>query len=319
MTTPTSLSDRSGALVKASRGVLALTLLLPVACNVVERERRSHERALRAAGLKPAQVSLGADTVHYWEGGSRPAVVLVHGFGADALWQWHPQVGALAGAHRLIIPDLLWFGGSSSIERDFSMGHQVRMLVALADRLGVRQASWVGISYGGLVAYELARLHPDRVRRLVLIDSPGRGFTSEDYRALCQRFSVERIGDLLVPSSVEGVKKLSALAYARPPWMPDFAGRQMLPLLITFKAEKLALIDGLLAELRAPPTAAKPHAPTLIIWGRDDQVFPLYLAERLRRTLPGARLEIIADARHAPNLEHPDAFNRILAGSLGAE
>lgn len=71
------------------------------------------------------------------------------------------------------VPDLLWFRGSSSSDRDFSLEHQVRTLVALLDEQDERQVDLVGIFYGSLAAYELAARHLERVRRLVIVDSPG--------------------------------------------------------------------------------------------------------------------------------------------------
>ncbi len=294
---------------------LAATVLALAACNVVAWQRGGYEKAMRRAGLAPADLRLGDARVHLWHGGAGHPTVLVHGFGADAIWQWHAQVGALAG-RRVIVPDLLWFGQSASAVRDFSIAHQVRVLVALLDRLGVARADLVGISYGGLVAYELARLHPSRVTRLVLVDSPGRLYTLRDYHELCRRFAVKDVGEVLVPEDVAGVKRLLELAYHDPPFMPDFAARQVLrDLYAPSRREKLALLRALLADLERPPPPGRPGAPLYLIWGREDPVFPLELGRRLARA-HGASLAVIARARHAPNLEHPATFNAHLTGFL---
>jgi pimeloyl-ACP methyl ester carboxylesterase len=52
-----------------------------------------------------------------------------------------------------------------------------------------------------------------------------------------------------------------------------------------------------------------------VVWGRQDPVFPLEIGERLAKAL-GAPLRVLEKARHAPNLEHPEEFNRILRGFL---
>lgn len=298
--------------------LLAALLAVLTGCNVIALKQAGIERTMRDAGMTSADVRIGTDTVRYWEGGHGPTVLLVHGFGASATWLWYPQVEDLARDHRVILPDLLWFGDSSSTDRDFSLDHQVHMVEALLDKLGAREADVVGVSYGGLVAHELASDRPAAVRHLVLVDTPGRAYTREDYRLLCQRFGVDHLGKVLVPRSPHGVEILLGLAYFDPPWVPGFALEQTLTTLYaTFRDERVALLDSLLSNmdsLLARPVTLR--ARPLVVWGRDDPVFPLPVGERLAFSLK-APMRIVEHARHAPNLEHPEEFNRILRDFLG--
>lgn len=287
-------------------------------CNVIALKQAGIERTLRDAGMAPADVKIGADTVRYWSGGRGPTVLLVHGFGASASWLWYPQVEDLARDHRVILPDLLWFGDSSSTERDFSIDHQVHMVEALLDKLGEREIDVAGVSYGGLVAHELASDRAGAVRRLILVDTPGRAYTRRDYDELCRRFGVDHLGKVLVPRSPSGVTTLLGLAYYDPPWIPGFALEQTLDTLYAaHRDERVALLDSLLSNmdsLLARPATLR--AKPLIVWGREDPVFPLPVGERLSYSLK-APLRIVERARHAPNLEHPEEFNRILRDFLG--
>jgi pimeloyl-ACP methyl ester carboxylesterase len=298
--------------------VLLALLAFLAGCNVIALKQAGIERTLRDAGMTPADVRLGADTVHYWAGGRGPTVVLIHGFGASAPWLWYPQVEDLARDHRVILPDLLWFGGSSSAVADYSLDHQVHMVEALLDRLGEREVDLAGVSYGGLVAHELASERPGAVRHLVLVDTPGRAYTMADYRSLCGRFHVDHLGQVLVPRSPAGVTTLLGVAYYDPPWVPGFALEQTLTSLYeSFRDERAALIDALLRDMDSligrPVTL---RARTLVVWGRQDPVFPLQVGERLSYSLK-APLRIVEHARHAPNLEHAEEFNRILRSFLG--
>jgi pimeloyl-ACP methyl ester carboxylesterase len=305
-------------MIQAARAVLCTWLLASLlacltGCNVVAWQQARIEGGMRGAGLEAQTVRLGADTVHYWAGGHGPTVVLVHGFGGSAEWLWYPQADDLAKDHRVIVPDLLWFGDSRSDARDFTIDHQVRAVEALLDRLDAREADVVGVSYGGLVAHELASDRAGAVRHLVLVDTPGRVYTREDYRLLCRRFHVAQLGEVLIPTDADGVSNLLGLAYFDPPWVPGFALAQALAALYTpYRAERLALLDGLLDNMDTiegrPATLT---ARTMVVWGREDPVFPLEIGERLAKRLQ-APLRIVEDARHAPNLEHPDKFNRIL-------
>lgn len=299
--------------------LLLVLLSVLTGCNVIALKQASIERTMREAGMAPADVRLGADTVRYWEGGHGPTVLLVHGFGASATWLWYPQVQDLARDHRVILPDLLWFGASHSDDRDFSLDHQVKMVEALLDRLGVTEADVMGVSYGGLVAHELASDRPAAFRHLIMVDSPGRAYTLEDYRLLCRRFRVPHLGKVLIPRSQEGVETLLGIAYYDPPWVPGFALEQTLTTLYaTYRDERVALLDALLNNVDS--LVSRPvtlRARPMVIWGRHDPVFPLDVGERLASSLH-APLRILEKARHAPNLEHPEEFNRILRGFLGS-
>jgi pimeloyl-ACP methyl ester carboxylesterase len=298
--------------------VLAILAAL-TGCNVVAMQQARIEHAMRDAGLEAKDERLGADTVHYWAGGHGPTVLLLHGFGGSAMWLWYPQVAELAKDHRVVVPDLLWFGDSRSDERDYGIDHQVRAAEALLDKLGEREADVVGVSYGGLVAHELASDRAAAVRHLVIVDSPGRAYTREDYRMLCRRMHVDHLGKVLVPNEPDGVSQLLGLAYYDPPWVPDFALQQTLQALYApFREERVALLDALLDNmdtLKARPVTLR--ARPMVIWGRQDPVFPLEIGERLAGSLH-APLRVLENARHAPNLEHPDEFNRILRGFLAS-
>src|SRR6185437_7948089 len=269
------------------------------------------------AGMAPADVHLGPDAVHYWAGGHGPTIVLLHGFGGSATWLWYPQVEDLARDHRVIMPDLLWFGDSRSEARDFTIDHQVHAVEALLDQLGTHEAAVVGVSYGGLVANELANDRAAMVHHLVLVDTPGRVYTREDYRALCHRLRAYDIAEVLLPRSPDGVKELLSLAYFDPPSVPGFALKQSLQAMyVPYREERAALLATLLDDMenvKARPTTLQ--ARTLVVWGRQDPVFPLEIGERLAASLK-APLRVLEKARHAPNLEHPAEFNGILRGFL---
>jgi pimeloyl-ACP methyl ester carboxylesterase len=296
---------------------LVVALAVLSGCNFIAFRQGQIEGSMRAAGLTVADKRIGADTIHYWAGGKGPTVVLVHGFGASAEWLWYPQVGDLARDHRVIAADLLWFGESKSEVRDYSIDHQVHALEVLLDQLGEREVDVVGISYGGLVAHEFASDRASQVRRLVMVDTPGRVFTREDYRGLCGRLGVDHVGRVLVPSDASGVERLLGLSHFDPPWAPGFALQQALDTLYSsFRDEKVKLLDALIDNmetLKARPVTLR--AATMVVWGRQDPVFTLDVGVRLAKSL-GAPLRILEKARHAPNLEHPEAFNEILRGFL---
>lgn len=299
---------------------LALALVsMGVTWNLISLQGWRLRRDLRKLGLSEELVELGDAHLHVYA--SEPAertVLLLHGFGGEAAWQWPEQVRALrADGYRVVLPNLLWFGRSSSPRREFSVDRQADVVVQLLDSLGIDRADVAGISYGGIVGWVLAARHPERVQRLVLVDAPGPEHTDDDYAAFLERFSITDPSELLVPSQPESVTKLLDLAYSKPPPLPRFLARQIVADMYgTDREEKVALLDDL-AGNRDALRAAVPSvdAPTLLVWGEHDPVFPLDIGRRLADRL-GCSLVVIPDAKHAPQLEHPRAVSEALLGFL---
>lgn len=312
---PQSARSRLGIVLRMPTRACLAVLVLATACNVVQWQQASLVASLRERGLASREVALDGATVRVWtRAGEGTPVMLLHGFGTAAHWQWGEQVRALEG-RPIVMPDLLWFGRSTSRARDFSLDHQVRAVAGLLGALGHAQVDVVGLSYGGMVAVELATAHPSLVRRLVVVDSPGRAFSRADHAALLARYRVDHIGRVMIPERDEDVRRMMDAAYAHPPPAPDFVLPQIREAFFPprRRADLYAVLDALVRDLDVLRARPDPRVPALVVWGSDDPIFPLSLAHRLRRRLgPGTGLAVIDDARHTPNLERPDAFNRIL-------
>ena len=277
-------------------------------------------RRFRKAGLEERTVDLGDAVVHYWIGGNGPPLVLLHGFGGDATFTWHSQVAQLAKKHTLLIPDLLWFGESHSPKDDYSLDFQAHTIVKIADVAGIERFDLAGISYGGLVAFALTSNHGDRVRRLVMIDSPGAVYTEDDHQAMLDNFSVDDVAKIVIPEGPEGVRTLLELAWHKPPPTPRFVLRDVYRNLFSANVDEKR---GLLAWLDDQRKTDRkddwdiPHR-TLVVWGDDDPLFGLGVAQRLVGALPAAELIVLDNTRHAPNIERPAPFNAAVLEFLGA-
>jgi len=272
-------------------------------------------RRFRAAGLREHQVELDSGSVHCWAGGSGPPVMLLHGFGASALWQWYPQVPALARGFRLILPDLLFFGDSTSSRAERTVRFQAAAMLQLAEHLGFRRFHLVGLSYGGFVSLAMASLRPERVGRLCLVGCPGHAMGPEEVERLLRRFGASHVRDILLPRGPEGVRRLIRIAWHRPPRVPGFLLRDTYDVLFCRQVEQQSeLLDSLLSEAGSAPAPPwpLPH-PVLILWGEHDPIFPSYLADRLRAQLGDtAERTVLNGTAHAPNVEVPARFNRLL-------
>lgn len=286
-------------------------------CSLSQMGLGAIHRKVARKGLTAAVLDDGAGgTVRYRVGGTGTPVLLLHGFGGDGPSTWQAQIPDFVQAHRLIVPDLLWFGESYSTATP-SLTAQAEAQLALLDHLGVAQADVVGISYGGFVTLRLMQLAPTRIRRMVLVDSPGPAFSDEDLQAMLDRFGVAAPADIFLPDTPEDVQVLMDLTLHRDPSIPRFLLRDMQRNLFSDNREALtALLDDLPknralfseADLASPP-------PALVVWGRTDPVFPLRDGQELAGML-GAQLHVIDQADHGPIAEHPDEFNRIVLDFL---
>ena len=282
------------------------------------------ERRYRGCGLVSQSVSLPNGTVHLWSGEEREErpLLLVHGFGGDGMWGWAGQL-PLAKKRQLIVPDLLWFGQSSSPVANFSTEFQAQTLIQLLDRLGHDQVDVVGISYGGFVALELAHQWPERFRKISIVDCPGHTYKLDDYRLMLDRKDLDSITHLIVPDNADGVKNLLRIAYNRPPPIPAFVSRDIYANMFKHHQEqKIRLIDHLRSragDLDPNDYALEGDHDVLVVWGQHDELFPAPLAYRLAEAIgPDASVHVIPGTNHAPNLERPFYFNDLLDGFLAA-
>ncbi|CAD6239896.1 unnamed protein product [Miscanthus lutarioriparius] len=307
--------------------------------------------AFTSAGLHPGStvVDFDADTtVHFWAHRSlllppptpnstttvekkQPVVVLVHGFGPGPTWQWAAQVGPLSRHFDLVVPTLLFFGASRTRAPTCSEASQAATVAALLvghghqhlPGLGVgRPVHVVGASYGGIVAYHLARAlqHQQRggldagvaLGKVVLYDSDvTKG--PEDDRALAVRDGVEEVTELMVPADTKMMRRLTALSFNRPPmYLPECIACDLLrKSLEGQRQEKIELIKGMTTAEGSQLTPLPQEM--LIIWGEFDQIFPLEKAYKVKEKLgEKATVKVIPNSGHLPSQEEPKLFNRVL-------
>ena len=202
-----------------------------------------------------------------------------------------------------------------------SAAEQADALAELLGRLGAMRAAVVGVSYGGYVALELARRHPEQVGRLVLVDAAGLAPTSEERARIVARFAPARsLEEILMPVDEEHLRVLLERLIYRPRYVPGFLLRQMLR--EDFGKNKPAKIricrrldeGGMLEEVALRGLMM----PALLIWGRHDPLVLPSMGERMARALPHAQLVWFEESAHVPTAEEPHRFNHELLGFLAS-
>ncbi|XP_048332488.1 uncharacterized protein LOC107420058 isoform X2 [Ziziphus jujuba] len=260
--------------------------MLPFFLSPVAFYNNYLRRCFTASGLSPQAVDVDNETtIHFWgpsKNTQKSSLVLIHGYGPVALWQWRKQVQFFSPKFNVYVPDLLFFGGSTTKSPERSEIFQAVSVVKLLEKLGVERFSVMGTSYGGFVAYHIARMWPERVEKVVIASS-GVNMRRRHNEELVKRAKLEKIEDLMLPATTNQFRALMSLAvFKRHNMVPDF------------------LLNDVINEV-------------LILWGDHDQIFPLELATELKELLgEKARLEVMKNASHVPQIENPPLFNDIV-------
>ncbi len=256
------------------------------------------------------------------EAGSGEPLFLVHGFtGAKEDFADFLDGFADRGWH-VVAPDLRGHGASDAPEDEgaYSLAEMAADVVALADELGWGTFDLLGHSMGGMIAQVIALDHPERLRSLVLMDT-GHGPVADldaEVVALAAEIArtegMERL--LAISAELEPVRKPRTPSEVRVredrPGYIEFGDRKM-------RASAAAMYAAMLHEMHAvadrlDALRALP-VRTLVLVGEEDAGF-VGPSERLAEAIPGAVLEVVADAAHAPQFENPDRWWKVVSRFL---
>ncbi|KAG9135278.1 hypothetical protein Leryth_015175 [Lithospermum erythrorhizon] len=275
------------------------------------------------AGLKSSTTDLKDGTfIHCWvpkkPRNHKPNLVLIHGIGANAMWQWNDFLSPLSSKFNIYVPDLVFFGESYTSRSERSEAFQAQCLVKALEGFGVKKMSVVGLSYGGFVAYSMAAQFGECVERVV-IGCAGVCVEEKDVEnGLFEVDCLEEAIEILLPQKPERLRELMKLSFYKPPKnVPSCFLSDFINVMCTeYLQERQELIIGLHKD-RKLSNLPKITQPTLIIWGDKDRIFPPELAHRLKRHLgENAQLVLIENAGHAINLEKPKIMYKHLKSFL---
>jgi 2-succinyl-6-hydroxy-2,4-cyclohexadiene-1-carboxylate synthase len=238
-------------------------------------------------------------------------LLLVHGF-TGAKEDFADWVDGFAGrGFHVVAPDLRGHGSSSKPddEASYSLSHMADDVVGLADALGWSRFALLGHSMGGMVVQHVALRAGARLSALVLMDtSPSKVSIDPDLIALAvsvvRSEGIERLMELQAERDAPLATAADARVRAEREGYIEFGDRKMRassPAMYAAMATELVERDDLLPEL------AGLDVPTLVVVGEQDEPF-LAPSRAMADTIPGARLEVLADAGHSPQFESPERW-----------
>lgn len=255
-------------------------------------------------------IAVFGQTIHYWDVGSGPVVVLVHGLGSRKE-DWTPVLEPLAQKYRLLVPDQIGFGKSEKPLLDYSVQTYVDFLDEFLRQLKVEKASLVGESLGGwisaLYAVELGNgAHLTPVEKLVLVDAAG----------LKQDAPIPNLN----PNSLATMRGVMESVFYDTSWLNDEALRRIF-------TDKLSVHDSytvrsflgnpMIATERVDDRLTKIKAPTLVVWGKQDKLIPMAMGERYAAGIAGAKLVSFDKCGHVPATEKTEEFLTAVTAFLG--
>ena len=255
-------------------------------------------------------ITVFGQSIHYFDMGSGPVVVLLHGLGSRKE-DWLPVLEPMAQKYRLLVPDQIGFGKSDKPLLDYSIQTYVDFLNEFLRQLKVEKASLVGESLGGWIAalyvVEIgggAHLIP--VEKLVLVDAAG---LKQD----------KPIPDLN-PSSLAAMRGMMEAVFYDTSWLSEDALRKIF-------TDKLAVHDGYtvrsilgnpgLGAERLDERLPSIKVPTLVTWGKQDKLLPIASGERYAAGIPGAKLVSFDKCGHVPAVEKAEEFLAAVMSFLG--
>ena len=255
------------------------------------------------------RVDVNGVEIYYEDVGSGPAVVLIHGLGSSTR-DWERQIGPLSRSWRFIAIDLRGHGRSDKPPGPYSLSDFAGDVAAVIDHLGVGPVPVVGISLGGMTAFQLAADRPELVSRLMAVNA-------------LPSFDVAELGRLQVAlrklvTQFLGMEKIAEIL--APKLFPDEDMAEEREMLIERWAQndKRAYQAAFQAILDWPGVAeemARFSKPILVV-ASDQDYTPVESKQPHVEAMPTARMVVIENAHHAVPVERPQRFNEVLSEFL---
>lgn len=251
-------------------------------------------------------INIDGFNTRYLEAGQGEVIILLHGTTLSGP-SWYPIIDHLAKKYRVIAPDMIGHGESDKPDAPYTRAYFAKWLKEFMAALNIDKATMVGSSLGGAIATEFALTFPDLTHKLILVNSsalnvlnPGWGFL-KGLIGLHEELSIVNslgllnflVYDLQKIDLNMGIYTYLVIA------SPDGAK--------AFKS------GGLRANSQILPARLKSNqVPTLLLWGADDEAFPLKHAQESIQWISNSELVSMPDTKHLPFFDKPAEFSDIV-------
>ena len=245
-------------------------------------------------------------------------VVLVHGLSTQGAGDWRHVVPLLAQRRQVLAFDLPGFARSDQGNQLYSFERYSQLLHWLIDDWAKGPVTLVGHSFGGALALYHADSRPNDVEKLVVVDAAGVLHRTAYLKYVA---SLRDAGLLSAsPDLEEGLNDIIGFLLEATEKIPGTDMSQVLDdgklRRRYFRSDSGAVAGAAMMEVDFSQRLDRIGQPTMVIWGESDDVAPLRTGQVLAARLANVRLRTIQGVGHAPMLESPEAFNRLLLEAL---
>lgn len=244
----------------------------------------------------------GEINLYYESVGEGDCLLLLHGLGSSTR-DWEYQLPDFCKYYRVLTVDTRGHGRSGKAGIPYSITQFANDIALLLDGLRVASAHVVGLSMGGMIAFQLALNHPDRVKSLVIVNSGPEvvARTLKEKFGVWQRFAILRfmgmrkMGEVLAPRLF--VKEEQAAT--REMFIERWAENDKQAYTAALRALVGWSVLDRIHEIKVP----------VLVMAADEDYTPVSSKEAYVKKMPNAELLVIKDSRHATPIEHPEVFN----------
>ena len=261
--------------------------------------------------------------------GAEP-IVFLHGF-PESWRTWRRQMDALAGDYRVIAPNQRGYAGSDKPGdvQDYETGRMVEDLVALADALGLGRFTLAGHDWGGAVAWGAALRHPDRLKRLVIVNAPHPLlFQRSLIENEAQRQASQYVNMLRLPGAELGIKAMGLRTFLekalgaegdlaklseaeREAYVEEWSEPGALTGMINWYRAADIVVPEPGEKARLPLWTHLPFpkvkVPTLVVWAMADKALLPVQLEGLDELVEELRIVTVPGAPHFVTWDRPEA------------
>jgi pimeloyl-ACP methyl ester carboxylesterase len=272
--------------------------------------------------MKVRKIPVGDMTLEIAEAGAQgQPLLLLHGFtGAkEDLTDWLDPFADL-GFHA-VAPDHRGHGasGAPTVESEYSLATFADDVLALADELGWGSFFLLGHSMGGMIAQTIALQAPERVERLVLMDTTHAPVEGVDRGVadlaidMARTEGIDALADAIAALEGPLATEADARVRAERPGYAEFGDRK---LRASSPAMYAAMVPAMLDQVDRLDALRTLTMPVLVVVGEQDTPF-LGASQRMAEAIPNAQLEVIPDAGHSPQFEAPEAWWKVVSDFFG--
>jgi 3-oxoadipate enol-lactonase len=244
-----------------------------------------------------------------------PVVCITHSLASDSGMWAEQMVPLLAKGFRVLRIDMRGHGGSDPVSGDYTMQALASDTAAVIDALGIDRVHYIGLSIGGMIGQAFAIAHGAKLRSAMLCD------TMPATPAGAAEQWGPRIKAVRDANSVAPLADATMERWFTDAFKPHNPGRwkEIRETIAGTTAAGYLGCSAAILNFDFTSQLSSLRVPTLVVCGAEDPGTPPAGNKKIAELVPGGRYEEIASARHFPNVERPDAFNRIMMGWLEAQ